>query len=105
MLSVDGEYIVVVCRGDGKISLKKLSSLLKRDARLASREEVVETTGYQVGGVPPFNHANKLKILIDSKILEKSEITTSGGSPIILISMRTTDLISLSGGEVVDVSE
>lgn len=105
VFSVDGECIVVICRGDGKVSLKKLSSLLGREVRLASREEVFRATGYQVGGVPPFNHANKLRVLIDAKVLEKPEIITSGGSPNVLISLRTNDLIRLSGGEVADISE
>lgn len=105
VFKTDDEFIVVICRGDRKVSMKKLTTFMNRKAKLANPEEVFQITGYQIGGVPPFNHSKKLRVLIDTKLLEKSEIITSGGSPHVLISLKTSDLIMLSEGKVVDVSE
>ena len=100
-------YYVVVLSGDKRIDLKKASIFLDDEIRLAKAAEILEQTGYPVGGVPPFGHANPLRILVDRSLLRFEEVYSSGGSEDTLLRIKVRELIKAVGpGEdcIVDFS-
>jgi prolyl-tRNA editing enzyme YbaK/EbsC (Cys-tRNA(Pro) deacylase) len=50
--------------------------LVRPDARF-----VRETTGYVIGGIPPFGHATQLKTFIDGDLLRHREVFAAAGTP------------------------
>jgi len=107
VLKGEERYYVVVLSGDKRIDLKKASATLRDTLRLAKPEEILEQTGYPVGGVPPFGHANSLKILVDKSLLRFEEVYSSGGSDNTLLKIKVKELIKATGtgyGGVVDFS-
>ncbi|HID04419.1 MAG TPA: YbaK/EbsC family protein [Candidatus Caldiarchaeum subterraneum] len=100
-------YYVVVLSGDRKIDIGRASAFLNEETRLARAGEILEQTGYPVGGVPPFGHANPLKILVDKSLLRFEEVYSSGGSEDTLLRIKVRELVRAAeacGGCVVDFS-
>src|SRR5437667_6755236 len=56
LVGSDKQPILAILPAKNKISYKKVKTLLEvKDVRLAQPDEVLEHSGYPVGGVPPFN--------------------------------------------------
>ena len=41
---------------------------------------VLELTGFEVGGVPPFGHNHTIRTLVSARVLAFSEVYTGGGA-------------------------
>ncbi|MCS6784652.1 MAG: YbaK/EbsC family protein [Candidatus Caldarchaeum sp.] len=96
---------VVVLAGDKRIDLKKFSRVVGEPVRLASPDEVLESTGFNVGCVPPFGHLRKLKTFIDVSLLRNDVVYASGGTDSSLLKISVTELLRILGSDVVDVTK
>lgn len=47
----------------------------------ASPHKVKEVTDWSIGGVPPFCHRKKIKVLMDPKLLDFDEVWAAAGTP------------------------
>lgn len=97
--------ILVITSGDKRIDLKKVSEIFMEKFRLATPREVLEETGYSVGGVPPFGHIKEIKKIVDTSIMRFGFVYTSGGSEDTLMKIHVEELIKACNGEILDVSE
>jgi Cys-tRNA(Pro) deacylase len=97
--------VLVITSGDKRVDLMKISRILGEKFRLATPSEVVEETGYSVGGVPPFGHKKEIKTIIDNSIKRFSFVYTSGGSEDTLMKIDVDELIRACNGELLDVSQ
>ena len=92
---VNNEPVLVLMPGDKRVSLEKLAAALG-----ASVSQVVnadagttrETTGYPVGGIPPFGHDRPIKTLMDNVIPGKPQCFVAAGTP--------TSIFALSGAKL-----
>ncbi|MBX2829579.1 MAG: YbaK/EbsC family protein [Rhodospirillales bacterium] len=89
--------ILIIMNGADQVDLDKVAGLLRLSVSKATAEEVREKTGYAIGGVPPFGHANPVETLIDEKLLAKDKIWLAAGTPTTVFSMSTTDLRNVTG--------
>jgi prolyl-tRNA editing enzyme YbaK/EbsC (Cys-tRNA(Pro) deacylase) len=97
-----GELIVAIVKGEDKIDLSKIKSLLgAKKLRIATAEEILQLSGYICGGVPSFGY--KAIFLIDSKVIENSIVYTGGGSPNSLVRISPATLLRANNGQVVDI--
>ena len=102
---VDRHPYLVIVRGTARVNTKKLlKGVGGKKARIATREEVERITGFPVGGTPPFAHREALPVLIDRAVLSMEEVYAGGGSTDVMLRIRAADLLSASGGGVVDVA-
>lgn len=102
---VDRHPYLVIVRGTARVNTKKLlKGVGGKKARIATREEVERITGFPVGGTPPFAHREALPVLIDRAVLSMEEVYAGGGSTDVMLRIRAADLLSASGGRVVDVA-
>ena len=100
------EPVLVVASGDTRVDQVKLASFLGTDAvRLAKPKEVVALTGYRVGGVPPVAHAHQLRVLMDRALFDYPTVYADAGSPLAIFPVEPVVLQSISGAELVDVTE
>ncbi len=77
-----------------KIDFEKIKTELNvKEVRLAHDNEIIQTTKYAKGGVPPIGY--KLYFLLDSKVLEKDTVYGGGGDKNALIKIKVKDIISL----------
>ena len=94
-----GEYLMVLMAGPGQISWSALRAYLGR-SRLttASREEILQVTGYQLGAVAPFGLPAPVRILIDESVLAQEELSLGSGVRGTAVILRSEDLLSTLGG-------
>lgn len=104
LVGSSGSILVVITSGDKKIDLVRVSNIFSERFRLATPKEVLEITGYTVGGVPPFGHLKPIKTILDPSLKRYEYVYTSGGSENTLMKINVEELIKTCGGNILDVS-
>jgi len=89
----DGRPLVVLCCGDNRVSVKRLEDVRRaRSVRRATADEAKAHTGFPIGGVPPFAHAQALEVIAD-KTLERFEtVWAAAGLPDAVFEVGVDDL-------------
>ena len=95
--------IIAIVRGVHKADPKKVSQYVGEEVRIATPSEVLEVTGYPVGGVPPIGYS--AKVLIDPEVMKQEAVIGGGGSDRALLKIMTKEIQKLSNGEIVDVKK
>jgi prolyl-tRNA editing enzyme YbaK/EbsC (Cys-tRNA(Pro) deacylase) len=104
MFDSDDAPLLAIIPAQSMVSHKKIKRLLAvKDARLASPEEVLASSGYPAGGVPPFN--NIQRVLMDPKLLSHETVIVGGGDIDKLVELRTKDIVEVSNPQIADVTK
>ena len=91
-------FVIVLVPADKKVDMEKIAELEKaKKAVLATPQEVLEETGCDIGGVPPFGHTknsqpNQIKTYMDRGILKIQTVNFNAGSRTVSVSMKGEDL-------------
>lgn len=94
--AVEGSFVMGLVAADRKIDLKKLAQIVKtKKLRLASPEEVLETTGCEVGSVHPFGNLHGLSTYLDRSVLENDVVNFNAGLHTVSIEMKARDLVRI----------
>ena len=103
LIGSDEKPILAILPARNKISYKKIKTLLKvKDVRLAQPDEVLEHSGYPVGGVPPFNKISR--ILLDPTVRRNARSIAGGGDPDKLVELETRDMLEFLDPIIADFS-
>jgi prolyl-tRNA editing enzyme YbaK/EbsC (Cys-tRNA(Pro) deacylase) len=100
LFMVDGQPVLVIGCGKSSLSRRVIADLYrvgKKHIRLASPEEVVEISGYEVGAMPPFGHRQPLTTLIDRRVLELPTAYAGGGAENALVCLDPQDILRMTG--------
>ncbi len=89
-----GDYVMLLIAGPEQVSWPALRQYLGQ-SRLttAKREEVLQATGYPIGGVGPFGLPQPLRMLIDDSILAEEELSIGSGIRGTTIIIKSADLL------------
>lgn len=88
----EGEFVMVLAPGTHQISWPALRKYLDRSRlTMATEEEVLENTGYQLGAVSPFGLPRPMRILVDESVLASDEISLGSGKRSSAVMMKTED--------------
>lgn len=102
---INGSVAVVVISGDKRVDDKKLSKLLGYKISIADADSVRRSTGYVIGGVPPFPHNDDVKVFLDRSIARFDEVWTAAGTPNSVFKVKVETLRSTLTADFVDVSK
>ena len=72
---------------------------------MANAEDVKKKTGFTIGGVSPVGLANKLEIMIDDKLNRFQDIFAAAGHPNCVFKIDYKQLIKITNGSEMDISE
>ena len=93
-----GIYVMVLMAGPVQINWKTLrKNLGENRLTLASKEEVLNVTGYQLGAVTPLGLTQLIKIYVDRSVLEQQTISIGSGIRGTAIILKSADLIRALG--------
>lgn len=98
----DDLAVLVVTSGDRRVDEKKVEALLGKLGR-ADADFVKSRTGFTIGGVSPFAHAEPPLMLIDRELFRFEDIWAAAGHPHAVVRLRPQDLESLTAAPVADV--
>jgi Cys-tRNA(Pro)/Cys-tRNA(Cys) deacylase len=102
MVDGDGGVIVAIVKGEDRASTSRVGKALGIERpRVASPDEVLDLTGFPVGGTPGFGF--DAKFLLDPRVLEKERVYLGGGSECSLVRMSPHELVRVNGAWVVRV--
>jgi Cys-tRNA(Pro)/Cys-tRNA(Cys) deacylase len=97
-----GTLIVAIVKGEDRVSTKRVAKVMgSSEARLATPNEILEETGFPVGGTPPFGF--KATFLIDPRVMEKDVVFAGGGSTKSLLHLKTKALQQANNGRTVRI--
>jgi len=66
---------------------------------------VLENTGYQIGGVPPFGHTSRVTVLMDEDLMQYDLIWGAGGTAQTVFPITPHELLEISGATLADVRQ
>jgi Cys-tRNA(Pro) deacylase len=100
----DRSFVLVVIPGDKRLSLKKLSAVLKdKGLELASARDVRRVTGFQVGAVSVLGfRRSDVAAYVDEGVLEQEGIIISSGRPDAGLEIKPQDVLQVLQAQVGD---
>jgi len=102
LVMIGDEPILCIVPGNKSIDFKKLRKFCE-NIRLASEEEVLNITGYKVGGVPPILN---IKVSIDKRVMNKEYVYGGGGSDHALLKIKPQDIANINRNiEIVNIAK
>lgn len=106
VFAADGVPVLVLMDGASRVDLERVRQELGVEKVTRARADVVrETTGYAIGGVPPFGHLTKTRVLADRSLLDHDLVWAAAGNPHAVFPMAPKDLVAHAGATLVDVRE
>jgi len=106
LLRADSGFILCLVSGDKKCSLNKIKKITgKKDVCMANADDVKKQTGFTIGGVSPVGLTNNLEIMIDDKLNRFQDIFAAAGHPNAVFKINFKNLIEITNGKVMDISE
>jgi prolyl-tRNA editing enzyme YbaK/EbsC (Cys-tRNA(Pro) deacylase) len=100
----DGDPVVCIASGRHRIDTDRLADVLDvAEVRQAAADEVRASTGFAIGGVPPFGH--DLPVLFDESLLDHGRVWAAGGDPHSLFCVDPRKLAECVKARVVAVGE
>ena len=102
LVFMDGdEPLLCLCAGDRRVDVAKLGT----NVRQARGDEVRESTGFAIGGVPPLGHPRPLRTVVDESLLRFQTVWCAGGTPKSVFPVETNALIAtIAGADVREVA-
>ncbi|GBQ03308.1 aminoacyl-tRNA deacylase [Streptomyces spongiicola] len=102
----DGEPVLVLMDGSSRVDVELVRRELGAAAvRRADADLVRETTGYAIGGVPPFGHRTATRVLADRGLLGHAVVWAAAGTPHTVFPLDPASVIAHAGAKLVDVRE
>jgi Cys-tRNA(Pro) deacylase len=104
IFAVDGEVVLAYVSGANQLDEKKLAHAAGgSNCARVDADTVYETTGFPIGGVPPFGHTTQLRVFIDPDLLQYDEVWAAAGTWHDVFSIEPHRLVEASDGMVTDL--
>lgn len=105
VFAVDGTPVLALVAGDNRLDEDKLVAAAEGErAGRADADAVRSTTGFAIGGVPPFGHDTQLATFVDESLLAHDTVWAAAGTPRHVFEIAPQDLVRLSGGRAVPLA-
>jgi Cys-tRNA(Pro) deacylase len=100
----DRRYVLALVPGGRRADGEKVAAALgSSEARVARAEEVVDATGFEVGGVAPFPTRAIDTVLLDRTLLQHGRVWIGAGSPTHMAALAPADLQRLARARTADL--
>ncbi|MGY0017928.1 YbaK/EbsC family protein [Streptomyces sp. cg35] len=106
IFAADGVPVLVLMDGASRVDVELVRRELGAQKVTRAKADVVrEFTGYAIGGVPPFGHLTRTRVLADRSLLGHDIVWAAAGTPYAVFPMAPEDLAAQAGATLVDVRE
>lgn len=106
VFAADGVPVLVLVDGASRVDVERVRAELGASEVTRPKADVVrETTGYAIGGVPPFGHVTRTRVLADRSLLAHDVVWAAAGTPHSIFPITPEELVAQAGGTLVDVRE
>ena len=104
----DGSLEPIVClvSGADRVDLERLAAVVgRRDVRRSTAREADELTGYTIGGIPPFGHQQRTRVIMDPDLGRYETVWAAAGLPTAVFPISPAILRMLADAHVAPISE
>ena len=98
-----GRPVVALVSGANRVDEARLAEVAGRPVVKADAESARVATGYAIGGVPPFGHANDVPVFMDRDLLAFPVVWAAAGRPDSVFEIAPDRLLELSAATVLDL--
>ncbi|MFE4264781.1 YbaK/EbsC family protein [Streptomyces sp. NPDC056883] len=106
IFAADGVPVLVLMDGASRVDVEAVRRELGAGAVTRADAALVrETTGYAIGGVPPFGHRTRTRVLADRSLLAHEVVWAAAGTPHTVFPMDPRELIRHAGAVLAAVRE
>jgi prolyl-tRNA editing enzyme YbaK/EbsC (Cys-tRNA(Pro) deacylase) len=100
------EPIVCLVSGADRVDLGRLAAVVgRREVRRASAREADELTGFTIGGIPPFGHSRRTRVIMDPDLGRYATVWAAAGLPTAVFPVAPAILRMLSDAHVAPIAE
>nr|ACV96116.1 YbaK/prolyl-tRNA synthetase associated region [Providencia alcalifaciens Ban1] len=103
-MKVNDDVLLIVMPGDAKLHNQKFKQQFGVKPRMLKVEEVAQLTGYQPGGVCPFDSKDSIRVYCDIGLCQHDEVLPAGGSSNSGVRISPQYLATICKAQWVDVS-
>src|SRR6185295_14561088 len=106
--SEDGTLEPIVClvSGADRVDLERLATVVgRRDIRRSTAREADELTGFTIGGIPPFGHTRRARVIMDPELSLYETVWAAAGLPTAVFPVAPATLRMLADAHVVPVEQ
>ena len=108
----DGTPYLVIAAGAARVSQKRLRDVIgvsRRKLRMASPDEALEMSGFEVGAMPPFGHRQPLPTLLDTLSIpvqnsDTTVVCAGGGSRAAMLELSVATLLAVANPKTVPLT-
>jgi Ala-tRNA(Pro) deacylase len=102
VLECGDDLVLAVISASLRVDYKALKAGLgEKRVQMASAQRVLEATGCEPGGVPPFGNLLGLPVIVDPSILEQEWIDFNAGDRSRSVEMRSEDFVRIVAPRVI----
>ena len=104
----DGELDPIVClvSGADRVDLERLAAVVgRRDIRRATAREADDLTGFSIGGIPPFGHVHRARVIMDPELGRFETVWAAAGLPTVVFPIAPANLRTLADATVAPIAE
>ena len=104
----DGELEPIVClvSGADRVDLERLATVIgRRDLRRATAREADALTGFTIGGIPPFGHNQRTRVIMDPELGRYAVVWAAAGLPTAVFPVAPATLRMLCDAHVAPIAE
>ena len=99
-----GKPILLLVSGANRVDQKGVAAAIGEALDRPDAAFVREVTGFAIGGIPPFGHAQPLPTWIDRNLLNFATVWAAAGSPEAVFEVDPRRLAEIIGSTVIDVA-
>jgi len=106
--SEDGSFEPIVClvSGADRVDLERLATVVgRRDIRRSTAREADELTGFTIGGIPPFGHTRRARVIMDPELSLYETVWAAAGLPTAVFPVAPATLRMLADAHVAPIAE
>jgi prolyl-tRNA editing enzyme YbaK/EbsC (Cys-tRNA(Pro) deacylase) len=104
----DGELEPMIClvSGADRVDLQRLAAVVgRRDIRRATAREADALTGFTIGGIPPFGHEQRTRVIMDPELGLYETVWAAAGLPVAVFPVSPATLRMLADAHVAPIAE
>jgi Cys-tRNA(Pro) deacylase len=106
LFMVGDQPVLAVSCGTDRVDRRVIAAVFgvgRKKVKLASPEIMLEVSGYEVGAMPPFAHRQKIRTLLDQRVLQQPVVYAGGGAENALLRLSPEDILKATNAQVLDL--
>lgn len=99
-----GRPVLLLVSGANRVDEEKAAAALGEPLERPDARFVRDTTGYAIGGIPPFGHGTPVSTFMDPDLLRFDVVWAAAGTPRTVIRLDPAALREATGAEIIPVA-